>query len=79
VPSNLPDGISGTALVNNRVEIVFQPDGSVLDGGGNPSSAALFLYNTGMPKATAFAISVIGSGGRVKVWRYNRDANLYVE
>jgi Tfp pilus assembly protein FimT len=76
-PSSLSDGSSMTALTNNQVEIIFQPDGSILDANGNPSSAALFLYDSKAPDSTAIAISVIGAGGRVKTWRYNKNANTF--
>lgn len=77
-PAALPDGVSMTALSGGQVEIIFQPDGSVLDASGNPANAALFLYDSQAPAATAIAVSVLGAGGRVKTWRYSPNANLYV-
>ena len=77
-PTSLPDGVSLNALSNGLVEVVFQPDGSVLDSSGNPSNAALFFYDNKAPTQTAIAISVLGAGGRVKNWRYSPNASVYV-
>lgn len=78
---NLPlaDGISMTPLVNNQLNITFQPDGSVIDLNGNPMGTALFLYNSLAARGTASAISVVGASGRVKIWRYDQNANAYAE
>jgi len=75
----LGDGTNMTTLTANQVEIAFQPDGSVLDGSDNPENHALFLYHRTHPAETAFALSILGSGGRVKVWRYSPGVNAYVE
>jgi prepilin-type N-terminal cleavage/methylation domain-containing protein len=77
-PNSLPDGASMSALGNGQVEIIFQPDGSVVDANGNPSNAALFFYDNKAPAATAIAVSVLGAGGRVKTWRYSPNASSYV-
>jgi Tfp pilus assembly protein FimT len=76
--SALPDGVSLSGLSSGRVEIVFQPDGSVVDANGNPSNAALFFYDNKEPAGTAIAVSVLGAGGRVKTWRYSPNASSYV-
>lgn len=83
-PSGLPintlaDGISMTALFNSQINITFQPDGSVINGAGNPAGQAMFIYNNRAARATASAISVIGASGRVKIWRYDAVANVYAE
>jgi type II secretory pathway pseudopilin PulG len=78
-PTNLSDGTTLTPLVAGQVEIIFQDDGSVVDANGNPTSAAIFFYDSQMPHDSATAISVIGAGGRVKNWRYSEDADLYVK
>ncbi len=78
-PATLSDGTVATALVNNQLEFSFQPDGTVLDANGALASRALFFYHSLYPDETAMAISVIGAGGRVKLWRYNRNANLYID
>jgi len=75
----LADGVSMTALVNSRLNVTFQPDGSVIDLNGNPASAALFLYNNRAARGTASAISVVGASGRVKIWRLDANANAYAE
>jgi Tfp pilus assembly protein FimT len=76
----LPDGVSRTNLTgNNTVNITFQPDGSVIDVNGNPVDRAVFLFNSRAPQDTAAAISVMGSAGRVKIWRFDANANKYAE
>jgi prepilin-type N-terminal cleavage/methylation domain-containing protein len=77
-PNSLPDGVSLSALSNGQVEVIFQPDGSVLDSSGNPSNAALFFYDNKAPAQTAIAVSVLGAGGRAKTWRYSPNAGVYV-
>ncbi len=84
IPAGVPnvalgDGISISALTNSQLNITFQPDGSVIDLNGNPTGHALFLYNSRAARETASAISVVGASGRVKIWRYDRIANLYAE
>lgn len=84
IPGGLPnrplgDGIAMTPLLNNQLNITFQPDGSVIDGAGNPAGSAMFIYNRSAARATASAISIMGASGRVKIWRYNSVANLYAD
>jgi len=83
-----PAGVSSAALSDttnltnpssNAVEITFLPDGSVLDASGNPQNHALFFYHDKYRLDTAFAVSVLGAGGRIKVWRYSQGVNSYVE
>jgi prepilin-type N-terminal cleavage/methylation domain-containing protein len=86
IPSGLPgtpttaDGVAvpNIALWSNKLNITFQRDGSVVDSTGNPVDTAVFVYNNLAPKPTASAISVRGSSGRVKIWRYN-NVSAYVE
>lgn len=73
----LGDGVSQTPLTNNTLNITFQPDGSVIDTTNNPLDRALFIYNNRAAQSTAAAISVLGSSGRVKIWRYRTDVNAY--
>jgi Tfp pilus assembly protein FimT len=75
----LGDGSNLNALANNAVEIQYQPDGSVIDSSNNPQNKALFFYNSRNPGETAFAVSILGAGGRTKIWRYNTGAKTYVE
>lgn len=77
--SALGDTTNLTNLSSNAVEITFQPDGSVLDASGNPQNSALFFYHDKYRFETAFAVSVLGAGGRIKIWRYSQGANAYVE
>ena len=75
----LSDGSNLTALSTKVVDVTFQPDGSVIDAANNPVSGALFFYHKKYPKDMAFAVSVLGAGGRVKIWRYSKGVNAYVE
>lgn len=75
----LGDGTNLTALSSNMVEITFQPDGSVIDASNNPQNKALFFYHNKHRNETAFAVSVLGAGGRAKFWRYSQRTNTYVE
>lgn len=81
VPTGMPsfpssvDGISAASLNGGKLNVTFQPDGSVIDTAGNPIDRALFIYNNQASQATASAITVRGSSGRVKIWRYTVNAN----
>ena len=77
--SPLTDTTNLTELVENSVEITFQPDGVVRDAANNPQNNALFFYYTNYPKDTSFAVSVLGAGGRVKGWKYSSNIKDYVE
>jgi Tfp pilus assembly protein FimT len=86
VPSGLPGSVSTlddtttqTSLTAGKLNITFQPDGSVIDASGNPVNRTLFLYNNRAANETAAAISVLGAAGRVKVWRYSSSVNKYAE
>jgi prepilin-type N-terminal cleavage/methylation domain-containing protein len=84
IPAGLPaialgDGILITGLTNNQLNVTFQPDGSVIDATGNPVGVGMFIYNNRASRGTASAISVMGASGRIKIWRYDRSANLYTE
>lgn len=83
----LLDGVSLTPMVGgcgptatNKLCITFQPDGSVINRvTGNPESKGMFVYNNQAAKETATAISVLGSSGRIKIWRYIPNGNIYSE
>lgn len=84
IPSGLPtgalaDGVSRTGLTSGKINVSFQPDGSVVDINGNPINRALFFYNNKAARHTASAVSVLGAAGRVKLWRYDANVNRYVE
>lgn len=75
----LGDGTNLTDLNSNAIEITFQADGSVIDASNNPQNSTMFFYLNQHAKETAFAVSVLGAGGRVKVWRYNQQSDKYLE
>ena len=77
--SDLDDGTNLTPLTSGVVEVPFEADGSVLDTSGNPLDTAFFLYHRLHPTDSAFAVSVLGTSGRVKLWRINPSTNEYVE
>lgn len=77
--SALSDTSNLTPLTRNYVDITFQADGSVVDGANNPVNNGLFFYHKKYAKESAFAVSILGAGGRVKLWRYSKGANAYVE
>jgi Tfp pilus assembly protein FimT len=77
--TTLGDTSAPTALVSNKLTVTFQPDGTVLDANGNATNRTLFFYNSKVPNETAFAISILGTAGRIKIWRYTTSANTYVE
>lgn len=72
---NTLTALSGTGVVN----ITFQPDGTVVDNTGSFTTATLFFYNNQVPTETASAISVLGTAGRIKVWRYSSSASKFAE
>lgn len=77
--SALADSSNITPLVANGASITFQADGSVIDAANAPQNKAMFFYDVNYPGDMAFAVSVLGAGGRVKIWRYNKNIQLYVE
>jgi Tfp pilus assembly protein FimT len=77
--TSLDDTSTPTALVSNKITITFQPDGTVQDANGNYANRTLFFYNNQIPNQTACAISVLGSAGRIKIWRYTASASKYLE
>lgn len=86
----LGDGVAMTVLPSSKkINITFQADGSVVNPSGVPTAgiplsqgtrmdSAIFIFNSKAASATASAISVLGSSGRVRVWRYT-SANAYAE
>jgi prepilin-type N-terminal cleavage/methylation domain-containing protein len=64
LPVPLPAGVNG-------VNITFNPRGDAVDAAGAPTNTALFFYNNRPGSEAAFAVSILGPGGRVRIWRYN--------
>lgn len=77
--SALSDTSNLTPLTAGKVDITFQPDGSVVDAANNPVNNALFFYHKKYAADSAFAVSILGAGGRVKMWRYSKGIKAYVE
>lgn len=77
--SALTDTSGMTALAAKAVNVTFQADGSVIDTNGVPVNNALFFYNGKSAQDAAFAVSVLGAGGRVKLWRYSKNIKAYIE
>lgn len=77
--TTLGDTTTPTALVSNKLTVTFQPNGTVQDANGNSVNRTLFFYNNKIPNQTAFAISILGSAGRIKIWRYTPSASQYIE
>lgn len=77
--SALGDSTNLTSLSTNKLDISFQTDGSVIDASNNPKNNALFFYDSSSPAESAFAVSILGAGGRIKMWRYASNVNMYVE
>lgn len=77
--STLSDNTTPTALAGGRLNVTFQPDGTVIDASGNYSNRTLFVYNNKVPRETAAAISILGVSGRIKVWRLDSATDKYVE
>lgn len=77
--ASLGDNSNMTALTSNAVDIIFQPDGSVIDAANNPINNGLFFYHKKYANDTAFAVSILGAGGRIKIWRYSQGSKVYVE
>jgi type II secretory pathway pseudopilin PulG len=53
--------------------IFFQSDGEFVDGTYNSMNGSLFLGSSGVPTSYR-AVSVMGSTGRVRAWKYNGAA-----
>lgn len=74
-PTN-PDSLAGVVDVRGR-SIVFFGDGSARDPGtGNPINGVVFLYDPASPDSAATsAVTIAGSTGRVRTYRYNSRSN----
>jgi prepilin-type N-terminal cleavage/methylation domain-containing protein len=68
-----PDGFGATAAVP-AATIVFGSDGMMIDGAGAPMNGTIFLSIPGTPQSLR-AITVLGSTGRVRGYRWNGGSN----
>lgn len=64
---------------NKKLNITFQPDGTILGVGGAASDVAFSIYNSVQPQGTAAAVSILGATGRIKTWRYSESAKKFAE
>lgn len=75
----LSDTSKMTTLGSDTVNVTFLTDGSVLDANNIPVNSALYFYNQKNPLESAFAVSILGAGGRIKIWRFSRNIKTYIE
>ncbi len=68
-----------TIPASKEIVIAFQPNGSVVSSLNSPINRTLWLYNKQIKKQSGFAISVLGTTGRVKLWRYDSNVDKYAE
>lgn len=54
---------------SNPESLLFNADGMLVDGSGNPINESIFLLRPGMP-GTLRAVTVLGSTGRVRGYRW---------
>jgi prepilin-type N-terminal cleavage/methylation domain-containing protein len=78
-----PDGFVGGAPVNPvncdctgglPCTITFQSDGTVVDSSGNYVNGTVFIGNPGGANATARAVTILGTTGRIKGYHYSGTA-----
>ena len=71
-----------TIHIGSMIKFIKPPIASLVftrDASNNPINKALFFYDPKTPNDTAFAVSILGAGGRAKLWRYSSNVNVYVE
>ncbi|MDX6693723.1 MAG: hypothetical protein QOF02_1326 [Blastocatellia bacterium] len=79
VPLDDGVGIVTPTVATNQIIITFQQDGSIVDALNRPINRSLFMYNNQIPDQSAFALSVLGATGRIKMWRYDVGTKKYIE
>jgi prepilin-type N-terminal cleavage/methylation domain-containing protein len=80
VPAKRLGNISDITPINKGiVEVQFQPDGRALNEEKQPVNKCLFFYNAKNPGETAFAVTIAGNEGQIRIWRYNQKLNDYIE
>lgn len=77
--STLNDKTTLATLANQKLNITFQPDGTIIGTNGAPSDVAFAIYNSVQPQETAAAVSILGATGRIKAWRYSDSVKKFVE
>jgi prepilin-type N-terminal cleavage/methylation domain-containing protein len=77
--NKLTDNTTVSALTNQKLNITFQPDETIISSAGVTCDFAFSIYNTAQPRETAVAVSILGATGRIKAWRYSSSADKFVE
>lgn len=77
--NKLPDNTTLVTLTAHHLNITFQPDGTIIDKTGTARDFAFVIYNTVKPKETAAAVSILGTTGRIKAWRYSESVQKFLE
>lgn len=75
----LGDKTTLKALTNQKLNITFQPDGTIVGTNNVPINVAFAVYNSVQPHETAAAVSILGATGRIKAWRYSDSAKKFIE
>lgn len=75
----LSDKTTLSALTSQKLNITFQPNGTILGTNGLTRNVAFAIHNSAKPHETAAAVSVLGTTGRIKAWRYSDSAKKFVE
>jgi type II secretory pathway pseudopilin PulG len=75
----LTDNTTLVTPTEHKLNITFQPDGTIIDSTGAPHDFAFAFYNTASPRETAAAVSVLGATGRIKAWRYSTSVDKFLE
>jgi prepilin-type N-terminal cleavage/methylation domain-containing protein len=70
-----PDGFGNSAAVKfgSAVSLSFNTEGALVDSGGTPVNGSVFLAINGQP-LSARAVTVLGSTGRVRGYRWDGRA-----
>lgn len=77
--STLPDKVKVNNLTNKKLNITFQPDGTIVDANNLTRDFALAIYNPANSHDTVTAISILGATGRIKAWRYSDSVKKFVD
>jgi type II secretory pathway pseudopilin PulG len=71
--------VAASSLTSNKLNITFEPDGTIINTTGTTKDVAFSIYNTVDPHDTAAAVSILGATGRIKAWRYSASVDKFIE